>query len=127
MSVTLQRVDMHPRVPRHDLSGLSSPAPGDRLIGALVTVCSKLGAAIGPSDFAIGLSGGASGRVKFPALNYSRAFDVVRTGCRSGWLTFEVPASSSPDEIKFAFDYTGSSSPGEEQQESHQRFSWKLD
>jgi hypothetical protein len=127
VSVTLHRVDLHPPIPKHDMTGLSSPAPGDRLVGALVTVCSKHGAALGPYDFAIGLSGSNAGQVKFPSMNYSHGFDSVRTGCSTGWITFEFPSSSSPEEIRFAYDDTGSNAPEDQHPESHERFSWKLD
>src|SRR5512142_2393765 len=65
--VTLERVDVHPPVPRHDVTGLATPAAGNRLIGARVRVCSKVCPAIGTWDFALSLDGGGSAQIKFPA------------------------------------------------------------
>src|SRR5437764_409102 len=58
--VTLERVDRHPPVPRDDVTGLSVPAPGERLIGTRFRVCSTAGQAIGTFNFEINLAGGGS-------------------------------------------------------------------
>jgi hypothetical protein len=126
VSVTLLRVDGQPHIPRPDIGGLSTPASGDRLLGAKVRVCSNQGGAIGTFDFAVDVDGGGSGRVKYPQGNYANGFDAVRTGCAAGWLVFEFPSYSTPTKIRFAYDNTGSNEPGDQQQESHERFSWSL-
>jgi hypothetical protein len=128
LHVTIQRIDERPPIPSDDLSGLSSPAPGDRLLGARVKVCSHVGPAIGTYDFALSLADGGSGTVKFPAQNYPDGFDVVRTGCEVGWIVFEYPRAAEPSEIHFKFDDTGSGSGsmGGGRPETHARFSWKL-
>ncbi|MFL5830229.1 MAG: hypothetical protein ACJ76X_09960 [Solirubrobacteraceae bacterium] len=130
VQVTIERIDRRPPVPSDDVSGLSTPAPGDRLIGARVKVCSKVGAAIGTYDFSLTLADGGQAQVKFPAQNYPDGFDVVRTGCGRGWIVFEYPRPTRPSEIHFKFDDTGDSAgagnPGGSRQETHERFSWKL-
>ena len=129
VSVTLQRVDRHPPVPSDDISGLSTPAPGNRLIGARFRVCSTAGQAIGTFNFSINLVGGGSGSVKFPAMNYPDSFDVVRTGCARGWIVFELPRASQAHDIAFTFDDTGDqgslSAPGRHPA-VHDHFSWAL-
>jgi hypothetical protein len=126
--VTLERIDERPPVPSDDVSGLSTPAPGDRLLGAQVKVCSKVGPAIGSYDFSVSLADGSQGRVKFPALNYPDSFDVVRIGCARGWLVFEYPRPTRPTEIHFRFDDTGNNAgnAGGSRSETHERFTWKL-
>jgi hypothetical protein len=127
LRVTVERVDQHPPVPAGDVTGLSSPAPGDRLLGARVHICSKQGAAIGTYDFALALDGGGAGRVKFPQENYANAFESLRTGCARGWIVFELPRASRVSTITFAFDDTGTSNAnGSGRPESHERFSWSL-
>lgn len=125
--VTVQRVDLRPPIPAHDVTGLSSPRPGDRLIAARVRICSTVGPAIGTFDFAISLAGGGDGVVKFPQENYANGFDSLRTGCSAGWVVFEIPASSTPAKIRFNFDDTGSGSGSMSgRPETHERFSWAL-
>jgi hypothetical protein len=130
VNVTVVRVDHHPPVPRHDVSGLSSPAPGDGLLGVLVRVCSHVGPAIGTWDFSLALDGGGHAQVKFPSMNYARTFDDLRIGCARGWIVFEYPAGGHPSEMRFAFDDTGDSgslgNAGGHRQETHERFSWKV-
>jgi hypothetical protein len=77
ISVTLQRVDLRTPVPSHDITGLSTPAPGDRLIGTRVRVCGNNGAAIGTFNFTISVSGGGAGRVKFPSMYYPGQLQAV--------------------------------------------------
>ena len=116
-------------MPRDDLSGLSSPAPGDKLLGALVRVCSYVGPAIGTWDFSLALDGGGHAQVKFPSMNYARTFDDLRIGCVRGWIVFEYAVGGRPSERRFAFDDTGDSSSlsnGGHRQETHERFSWKI-
>ncbi len=124
--VTLQRVDLRPPIPAHDITGLSSPAPGDRLVAARVNICSTDGGAIGTYDFGVTLAGGGSGSVKFRAMNYPDAFDSVSTGCGSGWIVFQMPASSRPATLQFDFDDTGSGGQYGGSGESHEHFSWAL-
>lgn len=129
VSVKLERVDQHPPVPSGDVTGLSTPGPGDRLIGARFRVCSNAGQAIGSFNFSINLDGGGSGRVKFPSMNYADSLAVVRTGCARGWLVFEVPRASHASAIAFRFDDSGDNAsfnaPGGHN-EVHDQFSWRL-
>jgi hypothetical protein len=128
VQVTLERIDERPPVPSDDVSGLSTPAPGDRLLGARVKVCSKVGPAIGSYDFSMSLADGGQGQVKFPAQNYPDGFDVVRIGCARGWVVFEYPRPTRATEIHFKFDDTGNNAGnvGGSRSETHERFSWKL-
>ena len=112
IAVTLQRVDMHPPVPRHDVTGLSLPRSGDRLLGARARVCSSLGPAIGQFQFTAGTSDGGEVHPKYAASNYANSFDVVRVGCASGWIVFEAPAEIRFTAIRFTFDNDSSHDRG---------------
>ncbi len=125
IAVTLQRVDMHPPVPRHDVTGLSLPRSGDRLLGARARVCSSVGPAIGQFQFTAATSDGGELHPKYAASNYADSFDVVRVGCTSGWIVFEAPAEIRFTEIRFSFDNDSSHLAGAPP-EAHVRFSWKL-
>jgi hypothetical protein len=124
LRVTVKRIDRHPPVPADDLSGLSSPAPGKRLVGARVRVCSNHGQAIGTYDFDAETSAG-DGRVKFPAQNYADPFESLRDGCDSGWLVLEIPRGSDLTRVRFRFLDTGSAQPGDNS-DVDARFSWKV-
>jgi hypothetical protein len=127
ITVTVERVDRHPQIPSDDLSGLSTPQPGNRLLGARVRVCNKYGFAVGTFDFGLSLDGGGDGLIKFPQMNYPDGFGDVRKGCSTGWLVFELPISKRAARIRFAYDDTGSSSSNTSgRPESHERFSWSL-
>jgi hypothetical protein len=127
LKVTVERVDRRPPVPGDDVTGLSSPAPGNRLIAARVRVCNKYDFAVGTYDFGLTLDGGGDGAVKFPQMNYPDGFDSVRTGCARGWIVFELPISRKPAKIRFAYDDTGSGGSNVSgRPESHERFSWSL-
>jgi hypothetical protein len=124
LRVTVKKLDGHVPVPASDLSGLSSPGSGRRLIGARVRVCSDHGGAIGTYDFGVETSAG-EGRVKFPALNYDDRFESLRGGCDSGWLVLEIPRESRLEKITFRFEDTGSNQPGSND-EVDARFAWKV-
>lgn len=124
LKVTVVRVDRSPPVPRRDITGLSRPARGQRLVGVRVRACSDHGGALGQYDFSIETSDG-DGRLKFPARNYRDAFDTIRNGCGEGWIVFEIPADSSPERVKFAFEDTGS--VRQEHERVDAKFSWKVE
>jgi hypothetical protein len=124
LRVTVKRLDRHVPVPSSDLSGLSSPRSGFRLIGARVRVCSDHGGAIGTYDFGVETSRG-EGRVKFPALNYDERFESLRQGCGGGWLVLEVPRGSRLEKVTFRFEDTGSARPDSHDQVDA-RFSWSV-
>src|SRR5262249_2407484 len=90
LKATVLRVDDAVPVPRNDITGLSTPSPGSKLVGARVRVCSNHGGAIGPYDFGIETTNGKQGQLKFPQHNYADGLDIVRTGCGSGWVVFEI-------------------------------------
>ncbi|HKP90055.1 MAG TPA: hypothetical protein VJT75_08790 [Thermoleophilaceae bacterium] len=124
LKVTVKRLDRHVPVPESDLSGLSSPRAGHRLVGARVRVCSDHGQAIGTYDFGVESSAGEA-RVKFPALNYDDRFESVRDGCEAGWLVLEIPRDSNVTTVTFRFEDTGSNQPGDNS-DVDARFSWKV-
>ena len=124
LKVTVRKLDPRVTVPESDLSGLSSPRPGHKLVGARVRVCSDHGAAIGTYDFGVETTAG-EGRVKFPALNYDDRFESLRDGCESGWLVLEIPRESRVAKITFRFEDTGSAQPGDNS-DVDARFSWKV-
>jgi hypothetical protein len=128
LKVTVERVDLHTLVPMHDITGLSTPAPGNRLVAARVRVCNNNGPAVGQDSFGIGLAGGGHGSVKFPTTNYADSFSFVDSGCAVGWVVFEIPLASTPTQVQFRFDDSGSGAPSAPgRPESHERFSWAIE
>jgi hypothetical protein len=131
IQVVVDRLDPTPPIPRHDITGLSTPARGNHLLGVDVRVCSKTGAAIGPYDFAVDVSGSGRAQLKFPQRIYSESFETIRATCARGWIVFESPSGSTAQRIRFRFDDTGQSGQGGGSQggrpESHQRFSWTIE
>ena len=125
LAVTVERVDRRTRSPRNDITGLSVPSSGYRLVGVLAKVCSGWGAAIGPYDFSVESSAG-DGRPKYSARNYSRRFEPVRDDCGRGWIVFEVPRDSNPTKVRFSFDDTGRPGAGGDDGVSA-RFEWKVE
>ena len=95
LEVTVARIDRETPVPRKDITGLSVPREGNRLVGVLVKVCSDHGSAIGPWHFALETREG-DGRPKYTANNYRRSFESMREGCEDGWIVYEIPRAASP-------------------------------
>jgi hypothetical protein len=126
LRVTVERVDLHPPIPADDITGLSRPRPGDRLIAARVRVCNEYGFAVGNYDFGMSLNGGGDGLVKYAQTNYADGFDDVENGCARGWIVFELPLGRKPSKLHFAYDDSGSPKAGGNRQESHERFSWAV-
>jgi hypothetical protein len=126
LRVTIERVDLHPPIPTDDITGLSRPRPGDRLIAARVRVCNKYGFAVGTYDFRMSLIGGGDGLVNYAQTNYADGFHDVENGCAGGWIVFELPLARKPSKIHFAYDDSGSPKAEGNRQESHERFSWAV-
>jgi hypothetical protein len=124
LEVTLQKLDREVPTPDSDVTGLSVPGPGMRLVGARVRVCSDHGGAIGQFSFGMETDRG-DGRLKYSASNYDRPFETVRDGCGGGWLVFEIPKRSTPTRLEFGFEDTGTARQPQTQVDA--RFSWKLD
>ena len=124
IEVTVDRVDRSPRLPRHDITGLSLPAAGRRLVGVHARACSDHGGALGQYDFGVETSAG-DGRLKFPARNYRDAFDTIRDGCGDGWIVFEIPADAKPKRVKFGFEDTGTSTRPQTAVDA--KLSWKVE
>ena len=124
LEATLEKVDREVPVPESDVTGLSVPRAGSRLIGVRVRVCSDHGGAIGQYDFSMETDRG-NARLKFPSMNYDEPFEPVRDDCGSGWVVFEVPKGSTPTKLRFGFEDTGTSRQPQTQVDA--RFSWKLD
>jgi hypothetical protein len=124
-------LDFVPTVPErrlgHDVTGLNAPAHGMRFAAADVAVCNDTGAAAIPWRFELRLAGGASVHPKQPTFVYDDALDVVRDGCDSGWVVWEVPSGAKAKSLYYEFDWThrtsstSSSTTGE-----HDRFHWSL-
>jgi hypothetical protein len=123
LRATLDEVDTHVPVPASDVTGLSQPAPGTKLVGARVEVCSDHGGAIGPYDFGLDSSSG-DGTLKYPERNYDDSFETVRDDCGDGWVVFQIPESADPERVTFDFEDTGSSQHPET--EVHAKFSWSV-
>lgn len=124
LEVTVQRVDRRPPVPRKDITGLSLPAEGHRLVGILVKVCTDHGSAIGNFSFALDASAGEA-RPKYVANNYRRRFTTVRNGCKSGWIAYEIPEESRPTKVRFSFSDTAQVRTGDDNLEA--RFEWRVE
>jgi hypothetical protein len=106
LEVTVDRVDRSSPEPRSDITGLSKPGRGRRLVGVHVRACSEWGTALKQFDFSVEASG-ATAKPKLPTKNYRDAFEPIRDGCGDGWLVFEVPADSKPERVRFEFTDTG--------------------
>jgi hypothetical protein len=123
LQATVEQVDAKAPVPESDVTGLSQPSPGSKLVGARVKVCSDHGGAIGPFDFGLDASSGEA-KLKYPERNYDDSFETVRDGCGDGWVVFEIPQSSQPEKVTFGFEDTGTSHQPETQVDA--RFSWEV-
>ncbi len=123
LEARVEQVDTNVPVPKSDVTGLSQPAPGSKLVGARVKVCSDHGGAVGPYDFGLDSSSGDA-TLKYPEQNYDDSFETVRDGCGDGWVVFEIPQSSKPDTVTFGFEDTGTSQHPETQVDA--RFSWSV-
>ena len=124
LEVTVEKVDQKPPRPKRDVTGLSLPADGYKLVGVRVKVCSGHGGAINSSAFSIEASEG-EGRLKFPARNYRDDFKVVRDDCGDGWIVFEIPEESNATKVKFEFEDTGHGGPARDDG-TKAKFEWAL-
>lgn len=124
LEVTVQRVDRRTPVPRKDITGLSLPASGYKLVGVLVRVCTGHGGVIGQFDFELDVSDGRA-RPKYTAKNYDRRFATLRDECGSGWIVYEIPRESRPTRVRFAFDDTGQVRTGRKSLMA--RFEWEVE
>src|SRR5262249_59479060 len=121
---TVSQSDVAAPVGRKDIAGRARPSRGSRLVGAPASVCSNHGGASGPFDFGIETTKGKPGRLKFPQHNYARGFDIVRNGCGSGWVVFEIPRGAKPGAVTFGFEDTGTSQHPETQVDAS--FTWSV-
>jgi hypothetical protein len=127
LRVTVDRYQAHPPIPAGDVTGLSRPAPGNRLVAAHVHMCSTIGPAIGGWDFSVSFRGGGRGTENYAETNYPQRLDSINTGCSAGWIVFQVPERSRPSSINFAFDDSGdAASAYPTRGETHARFSWAI-
>lgn len=124
LEVTVVDVDTSVPVDAGDITGLSQPSPGSRLVGVRARVCSDHGGTIGPWDFGIVTAEGDQAMLKFPERNYPQSFDSQRQGCGGGWIVFEIPSGTKPDEVTFGFEDTGTAR--EYQNIVDARFSWSV-
>lgn len=124
LEVTIEEVDTSVPVNEGDVTGLSEPTPGSKLVGTRVRVCSNHGGAIGPYDFGLETSSDDQGRLKYPQRNYASSFDSQREGCGGGWIVFEIPQDTKPDRVSFHFVDTGTAREG--QNDVDARFSWSV-
>lgn len=125
LEVTVKQVDTKVPVPESDITGLSTPSAGMKLVGVEAEVCSdEHGGAIGSYSFSLSGTGGAEGELKFPSENYNTAFDTVRDGCGNGWIVFELPESSEPSQVRFGFEDTGNAY--DESENVSAKFTWTV-
>lgn len=124
LRVTVERVD--PSVPANagDVTGLSRPSPGSKLVGVRARVCNDHGGATGPFDFGLETASGDDGRLRFPQRNYATSLDTVRDGCGGGWVVFEIPSGSKPERVTYAFQDTGTAMDQSENVDA--RLSWSV-
>jgi hypothetical protein len=123
LEATVEQVDTNVPVPESDVTGLSQPAPGAKLVGTRVRVCSDHGGAIGAYAFGLDASSGDA-TLKYPERNYDDPFETVREGCGDGWVVFEIPEPAQPERVTFGFEDTGSFR--EPQTEVDAKFSWSI-
>ena len=123
LQVSVEKVDTRVPVPANDITGLSTPSPGSKLVGVLARVCSDHGGAIGAYDFGLESSEG-DGRLKFPQMNYREDFEVPRGDCGGGWIVFEIPTGAAPEKVTFAFQDTGTARDGSNEVDAD--FSWSV-
>src|SRR3954471_21078377 len=76
LQATVERVDTKVPVPESDVTGLSQPSPGSKLVGAQVRVCSDHGGAIGAYDFGLETGSGDDAAQKYPERNYDDSFET---------------------------------------------------
>ena len=126
LEVTVEKVDTSVDVPENDVTGLSQPSAGSKLVGVLVGVCSDHGGALGPYDFGIETTSGAEARLKFPQRNYAESFDSLRDDCGRGWVVFEIPQPDEPERVTFGFTDTGQAGPQGAGDEVDARFVWDV-
>lgn len=124
LEATLEEVDADVPVPTNDVTGLSQPAPGFKLVGARVRVCSDHGGSIGAYDFGLDTNSSDDARLKYPERNYADSFETLRDGCGDGWVVFETPQASQPDRVTFGFEDTGMST--RPQTAVNAKFSWTV-
>jgi hypothetical protein len=125
IEVTVDEVDPSVAVPESDVTGLSQPAAGSKLVGVRVDVCSDHGGAIGPYDFGIETSSGGEAKLKFPQRNYDKSFDSLRDDCGDGWVVFEIPAGDTAERVTFGFVDSGQAGAQGAGDEVDARFSWE--
>ena len=123
LRVSIEKVDTRVPVPAEDITGLSQPSPGYKLVGVLARVCSNHRGAIGAFNFGLESSEG-DGRLKFPQRNYREDFEVPRADCGGGWIVFEIPSGADPEKVTFGFQDTGSSR--DQDQNVDAEFAWSV-
>lgn len=123
IEATVETVTTKVPVPASDVTGLSQPSPGFKLVGARVRVCSDHGGAIGAYDFGLDTTSGDA-RLKYPERNYGDSFETLRDDCGAGWVVFEIPESAQPERVTFGFEDTGSSQ--QPQTSVDAKFSWAV-
>lgn len=121
--VKVEKIDREVPVPKRDITGLSVPSAGHRLIGVRVNVCSGYRAAIGSFSFSLEASEGGA-EPKHVARNYDSMFRSVRDDCERGWLVYEIPRGAKPEKVKFKFDETGNAQ--DESDNVKARFEWDV-
>jgi hypothetical protein len=124
LEVTVEEVDASVPANEGDVTGLSEPSAGAKLVGVRVNVCSEQGGAIGPYSFGVEADSDDQGRLKYPQRNYRTSFDSVREDCAGGWIVFEIPEGSRPERVSFEFENTGSAR--HQQDDVHAEFSWTV-
>jgi hypothetical protein len=124
VKVTVEKVDRRVPQPKRDITGLSLPSDGYRLVGVRVNVCSGYAAAIGNFSFSLESSDGDA-RPKHTARNYGSMFRGVRDDCERGWLVYEIPEEARPTKVRFKFDETGNSREQSDNVEA--RFEWDVE
>ena len=108
LQVTVFEVDTEVPVPEEDITGLSQPSPGTKLVGSRVQACSDHGGALVAADFGLETTDGEAAALKYPQRNYGQSFESLRDGCAEGWIVFQIPEAAEPGTITFGFQDTGS-------------------
>ncbi len=69
-------------------------------------MCTNHDQAIKAYDFQLDPADGDAVRPRLPQRSYDDPFDVVRSGCETGWIVFEIPSGDRAEAVKFTHDDT---------------------
>jgi hypothetical protein len=120
-----------PRVPapRHDVTGLATPAPGAHFASFLISMCINTTdlPTISQQNFSLELASGDDAVLKFPQDVFSNDLDLLgEAGCEQGHIVFQVPTGGQPANLRFKLDYSRPDPNGGSTFDTHVRLVWAV-